>query len=193
MGPGPPRQSMRRFRGSQTNSRRGFTLLEVSLSMVVLLVGVLAITSTTLRIDDLRQRNHESAQANLALRRVAETLHAHAALARSQSDGDSVNTFSEAFLTLAQADFGAGFSVRGFAPLHGAEIVGSVELITNETLTDATLGVLMGMPRDLNSDGDAIDADVTEDARLLGAIVRLAWRGPSGDMSLTHPVWVQGD
>ena len=44
--------------------------------MVILMVGVLAITSSTLQIDDLRRRSHESANANLAMRRVAETLHA---------------------------------------------------------------------------------------------------------------------
>ena len=161
--------------------------------MVILMVGVLAITSSTLGIDALRRRSHESANANLALRRVAETLHAHAALARSQSDGDAANTFSEAFLSLAESDFGAGFDVPGMTPLLGQETVGSVELITSEAQTDATLGVLMGMPRDLNGDGDASDLDVSEDARLIPAVIRLAWRGPNGDMTSAQPVWVQGD
>ena len=161
--------------------------------MVILMVGVLAITSSTLQIDDLRRRRHESANANLAMRRVAETLHAHAALARSQSDGDAANTFSEAFLSLAQSDFGGGFEVAGMTPLPGDDTVGTVELITSEARTDEALGVLMGMPRDLNGDGDAHDIDVSEDARLVPAVIRLAWRGPNGDMSKAHPVWVQGD
>lgn len=161
--------------------------------MVVLMVGVLAITSATLRMDALRRRNHESATAHLALRRVAETLQAHAALARSQSDGDNANTFAEVFLSLVQADFGAGFPVHGLTPLPGSESVGSVELVTSEGQTDAQLGVVMGMPRDLNGDGDATDTDVAEDARLLPAVVRLAWRGPNGDMTRSQPVWVQGD
>ena len=161
--------------------------------MVILMVGVLAITSSTLSIDALRRRSHESASANLALRRVAETLHAHAALARSQSDGDAANTFSEAFLSLAQSDFGGGFDVAGMTPLPGEDTVGTVELITSEARTDAALGIQMGMPRDLNGDGDALDVDVSEDARLVPAVIRLAWRGPNGDMSMAHPVWVQGD
>jgi len=161
--------------------------------MTVLMVGVLAITSTTLRVDALRRRSHESATAHLALRRVAETLQSHAAIARSQSDGDTVNTFAEVFLSLAEAEFGEGFPVSGFTPVPGAPSVGSVELITNEQRTDTDLGVLMGMPRDLNSDGDENDIDVGEDARLLPVVIRLVWRGPGGDMTRAHPVWVQGD
>ncbi len=184
---------MGRINGRKTQAKRGFTLVEVCLSMVVLTVGVLAITSTTLRIDALRRRSHESAQADLALRRVAETLQAHAAFARSQSDGDTSNTFSEVFLSLAMADFGDGFDVLGMTSLPGEETVGTLELITSEVRTDSQLGVLMGMPRDLNGDGDVFDLDVSEDARLLPAVVRLSWRGPNGDMTSAHPVWVQGD
>jgi len=195
-GPGEARGIGRfvgRINGNKARAKRGFTLVEVCLSMVILTVGVLAITSTTLRIDALRRRSHESANAHLALRRVAETLHAHAALARSQSDGDSSNTFSEVFLSLAEADFGEGFDVPGMTPLPGEETVGTLELVTSELRTDAQLEVLMGMPRDLNGDGDAFDLDVSEDARLIPAVVRLSWRGPSGDMTSAHPVWVQGD
>ena len=182
-----------RINKRQAQAKRGFTLVEVCFSMVVLMVGVLAITSTTLRIDALRRRNHEAANAQLALRRVAETLHSHAAIARSQSDGDTSNTFSEVFLSLAEADFGDGFDVPGFTPLPGEETVGTLELVTSEVRTDAQLDVLMGMPRDLNGDGDVFDLDVSEDARLIPAVVRLSWRGPNGDMASAHPVWVQGD
>ena len=168
-------------------------MVEVSLSMVVLMVGVLAITSSTLRIDALRRRNHDSATAHLALSRAAETLQAHAARARFEVDGDSVNTWAETFLSLAQADFDDGFQVTGFTPVQGASSVGSIELISDESLTDAGLGVVMGMPRDLNGDGDALDDDVGEDARLLPVIIHLAWSGPNGDEVRAHPIWVQGD
>ena len=46
---------------------------------------------------------------------------------------------------------------------------------------------------DLNGDGDVFDLDVSEDARLIPAVVRLSWRGPNGDMASAHPVWVQGN
>ena len=195
-GPGETRgigRSVGRNRGRTLQTKRGFTLVEVSLSMVVLMVGVLAITSTTLRIDALRRQSHESATAHLALRQVAETLQSHAAIARSQSDEDNTNTFSEIFLSLATAEFGSGFSVPGLTALPGAGEVGSIELVTSELRTDNNLGVEMGMPRDLNGDGDMIDLDVGEDARLLPAVVRLSWRGPNGDMTRSHPIWVQGD
>ena len=34
---------------------------------------------------------------------------------------------------------------------------------------------------------------IVEDARLIPAVIRLAWRGPNGDMTSAQPVWVQGD
>jgi Tfp pilus assembly protein PilV len=171
----------------------GFTLVEVSLSIVVLMVGVLTITSSTLRIDALRRKNHDSALAHLAISQVAETLQAHAAKARFEVDGDAVNTWAESFLSLAKADYADGFPVASFTALPGASQAGSVQFITNESLTDESLGVVMGMPRDLNRDGDSSDTNVDEDAHLLAVIIHVAWSGPNGVEEQTHPLWVQGD
>lgn len=157
------------------------------------MVGVLTITSSTLRIDALRRKNHESALAHLAIYQVAETLQAHAARARFEVDGDSVNTWAESFLSLAQADYADGFPVQGFTALPGASRAGSVQFITNESLTDESLGVVMGMPRDLNRDGDSSDINVNEDANLLAVIIHVAWNGPNGVEEQAHPIWVQGD
>ena len=195
---GGPRQlgigyGLQQLRQINKTGAYGFTLVEVSLSIVVLMVGVLSITSSTLRIDALRRKNHDSAIAHLAISQVAETLQAHAAKARFEVDGDNVNTWAESFLSLAQADYGDGFRVTGFTPLLGASEAGSVQFIINEGLTDEDLEVLMGMPRDLNRDGDSSDTDVSEDAHLLPVIIRLAWSGPNGEEERVHPIWVQGD
>lgn len=184
---------MHQSRDTRKRSAEGFTLVEVSLSIVVLMVGVLTITSSTLRIDALRRKNHDSALAHLAISQVAETLQAHAARARFEVDGDSVNTWSESFLNLAQGDYAEGFPVANFTPLPGAERAGSVQFITNETLRDEDLEVVMGMPRDLNRDGDSLDTSVVEDAHLLAVIIRVAWSGQNGVEEQVHPLWVQGD
>ena len=65
-------------------------------------------------------------------------------------------------------------------------------IVTDETLTDAQLGVDIGMPRDLNGDGDAADADVVGTARLHPVIVSVTWRGPNGTQTLRQPFYVIG-
>jgi len=42
----------------------------------------------------------------------------------------------------------------------------------------------MGMPRDLDGDGDVEVVDVSGNYRLLPVVVRLRWRGFSGERSM---------
>ncbi len=73
------------------------------------------------------------------------------------------------------------FDVPGLEPWRDAPSIGTVRVLTDETLTDAELGITLGMPRDLNGDGDASDVDVTDDATLIPVIVRARWGGAGGD------------
>jgi len=89
--------------------------------------------------------------------------------------------------------FGAGgtqgptFDVPG---LPGVE-QGTITLITNETSTDATLGMALGMPRDLDGDGKATSTDVSLTARVIPALVEVRWTRPGqGERSFQLPVVV---
>ncbi len=73
------------------------------------------------------------------------------------------------------------FDVPGLDPWRDTPSIGTVRVLTDETLTDADLGIALGMPRDLNGDGDASDVDVTDDAMLIPVIVRARWGGSGGD------------
>jgi hypothetical protein len=46
-------------------------------------------------------------------------------------------------------------------PSSAGVLPGSIRIVTDETATDAALGMELGMPRDLNGDGDAADTDVS--------------------------------
>ena len=87
---------------------------------------------------------------------------------------------------------GDTFDVQGLAPIAGSESVGTIQLITDETATDLGLGYEVGMPRDLNGDGDATDTDVSSDARLLPVLLEVRWRGQSGVITLRHAFYILG-
>jgi len=56
---------------------------------------------------------------------------------------------------------------------------GSVQVIVDETATDADLGTNFGLPRDLDGDGLALTTDVSTTALVLPVVVQVRW-GPAG-------------
>jgi hypothetical protein len=74
----------------------------------------------------------------------------------------------------------------------GKSFPGTIQIVTDESVTDEQLGVELGLPRDLNADGDQIDTDVSGDARLLPVIIRIQWRGQGGEQNLVHGFYVMG-
>ena len=68
--------------------------------------------------------------------------------------------------------------------------MGSIQVVVDETATDAALGVVAGMPRDLDGDGAAVSSDVTGAARLLPIIITLEWVVPAGTRSLQRVLFV---
>ena len=58
-------------------------------------------------------------------------------------------------------------------------IAGRVIVIMDETMTDAEIGMPIGMPRDLDGDGEATNTDVSLSALVLPVVVQAAW-GPPG-------------
>ena len=82
--------------------------------------------------------------------------------------------------------------MTGLSTADGQAAVGSVQVVTDEALTDAQLGFELGMPRDLDGDGQADNGDVTTGARILPVIVRTRWKGVSGEVFMAHPFYVIG-
>ena len=63
-------------------------------------------------------------------------------------------------------------------------------MLSSNPLDDETLGINLGLPRDLDGDGDATHSDVRETAGLLPVVIRLSWSGVAGESSLEHAFYV---
>ena len=179
---------MQRPRVRRASARSGFTLMEVSLAIAIVVIALLAMSASTLKSHSLRRQNRERAVAQNAVRMMAESIQSLSErLQREDPEGWAQD------LVAALQDggrIGAEFAVPELNRLAGADAVGRVRVIVDETTRDADLGAEIGMPRDLNGDGDAADADVTADARMLPVVVSAQWRGVSGTSFVRHPFYL---
>ena len=168
----------------RNNRRAGFTLVELSLAMTVLVIALVSISAATLRAHSLRRQNRETTLAYGAIRSAAERIHAFSYITVEQSP--------ETWVQDMMATYGPGgtvgntFDVEGLNPIGAVGTVGTITFITDETLTDAAINAEFGMPRDLNGDLDAADNDVSGDARLLPVILNVSYRGGNGNVNLAH-------
>ena len=142
--------------------RAGFSLVELAIALSILLIGMVSVVTASTQMNSLRRHSRERALAQNGVRSMAERIQSRSfQLAQSVPDD---------WAQVLLAEFGPGSGGETFgileldAPL-GAASVARVELIADETRTDPGLGVEIGMPRDLNGDEDASDADVSGDAR----------------------------
>lgn len=168
--------------------RAGFSLMEISLAIAVVVIALLAMSASTLRTHSLRRQNRERAVAQNAVRMLAESVQAISdRLMREDPDGWATGMVE----ALAPGgELGDEFPVVELTRLAGEPAVGTIQTVTDETVSDAELGIEMGMPRDLNGDGDADDGDVSADARMLAVIVTTRWRGVSGENTVQHPFYI---
>ncbi len=162
----------------RTNKRNGFSPVESVIAICVLTIGLLALGSTSAVTHALDDASEARSSATSAMQRVIERTKALSAQSVEDQGGWS-NTVTSALLP--GGSIGVTFDVEGLDPWLEAGSIGMVRILTDETLTDAELGIPLGMPRDLNGDGDALDIDVTDDATLLPIIVRTRWGGAGGN------------
>jgi len=159
------------------------------MAMSVLLVAMIAVSATTLRCHALRRVNRERAVAQNAVLTTAERIQAASRLAHDDPAGWGQNVIAS---LSAGGAIGNVFDVPELTPKDGAAHVGSISVVTNETLTDDTLHAELGMPRDLDGDGIVSNPNVGNSARLLPVIVRAQWKGASGTQTFVHPFYVLG-
>ena len=157
------------------------------MTVSVLLVGLLAMTSTSVVVNSLRRSasDHQAAQA--AMQAIVEDLHA----AARSADSDAANWAGDILAIYGPGGTpGATFPVQGLDPWTGETDIATVQLVTDETSTDAGLDVAAGMPRDLNGDGNVTETNTVGTAALLPAVVRVRWRGAAGQQELTQVVYL---
>ena len=182
---------IRGVRGAACAPRRGgFTLVEISLAMTVLLVALMAMSASTIRTHALRRQNHERAMAQNAIRQISEEIHALA----DELQAPGAGSWSSDFIAGLSpgGSLGNTFAIGELNAQVGAASVGTITVVLNEAISDDELGVEFGMPRDLDSDGQADNADVTGTALILPIIITARWHGVSGDVEIKHPFYVIG-
>lgn len=165
----------------------GFTLLEVTLAMTVLLVAMLAATASTLRMHSLRRVNRERALAQNAVRSASERLQSLSARAIAEPAGWTTTVLAG---VANGGEVGPVFETRELRARTGAPSMGTIEIVTDETRTDRELGAQLGMPRDLDGDGLATRTDVSGNALLLPVVVRARWQGAGGDAQVQHAFYL---
>lgn len=179
-----------RRKGTSSSRRGGFTLAETALAMIILLVALLAMSAATLRMHTLRRQNRERSIAQNAVRTTVDRVQAisHEALERDP------NTWSQVVVAALSAggEVGTQFNLAELTPTTVNGQVGSIQVVVDETLTDAQLGMDMGMPRDLNADGVIDNTNVTASARVLPLIIQIQWIGVSGTVTMRHPAYLLG-
>jgi len=164
-------------------------MLEVSLALTILVVALVATSASNARINSLQRSNRDRHVAHNAVQTISETVQA---ISRDGLD-DTSGWANHLIAALSNGgQLGNTFDVAGLAPVEGDAHVGTITVVTDETQTDALLGLELGMPRDLNGDGDATDTSAGTGARLLPVVVTLRWRSQSGVQRIVHPFYVFG-
>ncbi len=164
--------------------RAGLTLTETMIAFVVLIVAVGTTMGVITSFTVMEQANRERALACHAARRTLEEMHAR--------------NFSDVFALYNETTAddpggtvpGPGFDVFGLDPQEG-DADGRVGRVLFPTPAGSP-GVLQeniqdeafGMPRDLDADGDEDGLDKSGTYKLLPVIVRVEWRGQSGNRRL---------
>lgn len=178
-----------RGHGRARSARGGFTLAEMALAMTILMVALMSISAATLRSHSLRRQNRDRVLAQNEIRSFSERMHA-LSIAESDDPASWASAIDAAFGE--EGTIGTVFDVQGLTPVAPDEGAGFILVVTDETLTDEDVGAELGMPRDLNGDGDALDTDVTDDARLLPVVISVRWTGARGEQRIVHPFYILG-
>ncbi len=175
------------FTPPRTSARSGFSLLEITIFTAIMLMGLLAMTSTSLTVSHLSRQNAEKAAARSALQAIVEEI-------RGVSNGmnGADPSWSQVFLANYAPDgvVGNQFPVTALPETNGAPALCTVTIVVDETRTDADIGCRLGMPRDLDNDGFADSIDVTDSAQILPVVATVVWFGIAGEQSLSQGFYV---
>ena len=155
------------------SSLAGFAFVDMMMGMAMMAVVLVVVASTLTASNQERRFAEEKEIAQEALANE---------VARIKSLGFDGMLQEIAGLGPGQT---LSFPVPGLRR-DGAALPGEVLYVTNETLTDAQLGVPIGMPRDLDGDGVAatLDTMASGTATLVPVVVSVTWTGVAGTRSI---------
>lgn len=152
---------------------KGLTLLEVTVALAVMGIGLSALISATMAIDELSLSNQEQLIAlNAARQKIAEMKdESFSTLFSQYGPGSSSNTFDLSTLQRGALTNGTGKIVF---PVNAA---GKLD----ETVVDTNLG----MPQDLNGNGTRTDTDVSGSYTVLPVRIQITWTSRTGSRELS--------
>jgi hypothetical protein len=169
--------------GRASGAARGVTLLELAITVTFMAIAFGAVVSTLTASIFLSRSNAEHHEVFLAACSVVERMrstrfdHVFAAFNADPADDP----------TGAGTGFGDAFDVTGLTP-QADDVDGRVGEIVfpggGFDLREDALDPRLGLPRDLDGDGAVDGADHGSDYQLLPVVVRVRWRGKSGDREL---------
>jgi type II secretory pathway pseudopilin PulG len=173
-------------RQPQTPSRRsraGFTFVELTVGMVILLVSLLIFSSSVSGVAKQRAVNRETGLALTAARNTLETLRAadfHQVYALYNADpaDDPAGAGSapgNRFVVPGLDD--APDAVGGF---DGEIIFPSLDVAGDLQLREDLEVPALGLPRDLSGDSVIDDQDHSASYYILPVEIRVRWSGPNG-------------
>lgn len=171
----------------QRRSRSAFTLVEVIVAVLIMVVAIAGISSSMLSSMALNRVNDETALAHEAARAELERL--------SGVPFDQIwatynaDPSDDGGLPLPVP--GSGFAVAGLDPrtgdadgLCGRIEFPSMDVGAGQELREDVVDPQLGMPRDLDGDGVWPEASAIVDYAVLPVRVLVEWRGVSGDRQI---------
>lgn len=159
--------------------RGGFTLVEVMVSSLVLVIGALGLLASVTAADRMVESSRQTRTAFDAARAVCEDMRS-----RSLSEVFAAYNATTVDDPSGATAPGVDFDVRGLsATLDDADgRVGEVHFPSADglTLREDVVDRNLGMPRDLDGDGAVETGAMLAAPLVLPVTIRVRWRGPRG-------------
>jgi len=155
------------------------SFLEITVGVAILSVGAIAVASTGLASERIEVEDAEHALAReLALEVESEV--------RTLVDTATSDERPLGERLVAAFDGRTTPVVADLQPWPTGQSVLEVDVVVDETLSDADLGTALGLPRDLDGDGSAASRAVASEARLVPVVVRLRWLSGEARREFVH-------
>ena len=158
--------------------RGGYALIELTVALLVITVSIGAISMSMMSTSSLSRSNEERTRAIAAALSVLESI-------RSEDPGEVFARFNRVTSDDPASGVSPGsfFSVGDLEPRRGDAdgFVGEVQFPGDGVvLREDVLDVELGVPRDLNSDGEVDGDDRSTDYTVLPVRIRVEWTGVCG-------------
>jgi type II secretory pathway pseudopilin PulG len=164
----------------------GLSLVELMIALVVIAIAILALFSLIVSSSQVQQETREKTLAYNAARQKIEAMRGetfteiYARYNANTGDNPTTGTSPGNTFTIDGLNTPSGMTAPGL--ILFPEVTNA--LAENYTGDGATT---MGMPKDLNRDGDATDTTITTTYKILPVLIRVKWRGV-GDKTTTIEV-----